>query len=71
MPIQVCTLKVCRPNPRYNSTNQFLYMGLGCISQFLKYLEVQVGDIAHRLSLAEAPIVMSESDEISCGGNQL
>ena len=63
MPISVCTLRVCRPNPQCNSIKPFLYMGTDCISEFLKYLEQQVGDIAHILSSVEAPIVMSDSDE--------
>ena len=61
--ISVCTLRVCRPNPQYSSIKPFLYTGTDCISEFLKYLEHQVGDIAHVHSSVEAPIVMSDSDE--------
>ena len=63
MPISVWALRVCRPNPQYSSIKPFLYMGTDSISEFLKYLEHQVGDIAHILSSVEAPIVMSDSDE--------
>ena len=63
MSISVCALRVCRPNPWYNSIKSFLYMGTDCISEFLKYLEQQVGSIAHILSSVEAPIVMSDSDK--------
>ena len=63
MPISVCALRVCRPNPQYSSIKPFLYTGTDCISEFLKYLEHQVGDIAHIFSSVEAPIVMSDSDE--------
>ena len=62
MPISVCALRVCRPNPQFNSIKPFLYMGTDCIPKFLKYLEQQVDDIAHILSSVEAPIVMSDSD---------
>ena len=68
MPISVCTLRVCRPNPQYSSIKPFLYMGTDCISEFLKYLEHQVGDIAHILSSVKAPIVINDSDEALCQG---
>ena len=64
MPISVCALRLCSPNPQYSSIKPFLYMGTDCISKFLKYLEHQVGDIAHILSSVEAPIVISDSDEV-------
>ena len=38
VPISVRALRMLRPNPKYNSIKPFLYTGLDCISEFLRYL---------------------------------